>query len=208
MNNPINNLFSPQEQKMLLIVAFFAILGYGLNLRGYTGAELKAAAAADSLAVILQEDEDLKIDLRTANAEELICLPGIGPKRAADILSFREQHPFTSVNQILLVKGIGIKTYQRILPYLIAFGDSLAEESGSKGSTSRPPRKLATEIVNLNSAGPEELCSLKGIGPVRAEAIIRYRNENGPFTTIEDLIKVKGIGIRTLEANRARLVTQ
>ncbi len=55
-------------------------------------------------------------------------------------------------------------------------------ESASKG------RK-----VNLNQAGAEELMTLTGIGRSRAEAIIQYRQEKGPFRSIEDIMKVSGI---------------
>lgn len=205
MNNPINNIFTHQEQKLLLFVAFFAIAGYVLNLNGFTGKEASDLESADSLATILQEDEELMIDLRTASAEELICLPGIGVKRAADIISFREQSPFKSVNQLLLVKGIGIKTYRRLLPYLQVFGDTLAMQSSTASKSSKQTQQVSTGFVNLNSASLEELCSLKGIGAIKAEAIIRYRNENGAFTSVEDICKVKGIGIKTLEKNRDRL---
>lgn len=47
--------------------------------------------------------------------------------------------------------------------------------------------------VNINTAGKEELMTLKGIGEARAEDIIRYREQNGPFQTIEDIMKVSGI---------------
>lgn len=48
--------------------------------------------------------------------------------------------------------------------------------------------------VNLNKASAEELMSLKGIGPKTAERIIAYRQEQGPFQTIDQLVMVKGIG--------------
>ncbi len=47
--------------------------------------------------------------------------------------------------------------------------------------------------VNINTAGKEELMTLDGIGEARAEDIIRYREQNGPFQTIEDIMKVSGI---------------
>ena len=47
--------------------------------------------------------------------------------------------------------------------------------------------------LNINTAGKEELCKLNGIGEKRANDIIEYRNENGDFNTIEDIMKVKGI---------------
>jgi competence protein ComEA len=48
--------------------------------------------------------------------------------------------------------------------------------------------------VNINSAGEKELCKIKGIGPSTAKRIIEYRSANGPFSKIEDVMKVKSIG--------------
>lgn len=48
--------------------------------------------------------------------------------------------------------------------------------------------------ININTADAAELSSLKGIGPGRAEDIIKYRNEKGAFTSIEDIMNIKGIG--------------
>ncbi len=204
MNNRIHNLLSSSEQRLILFVGIIALFGYTLDLLAFQGAEFKAAAA-DSLAVALEEDEALVIDIRVANAEELMCLPGIGPKRAEDILQYREANPFTSVNQIMLVKGIGQKTYHRILPYLTVFGDSLATEPIAPTNSASATLSQDLGIVNINTAGLEELCTLKGIGPAKAEAIIRYREEQGPFSTPEDLTKVKGIGTKTLENNLSRI---
>ncbi len=56
--------------------------------------------------------------------------------------------------------------------------------------------------LNLNTAGETELVELPGIGPVRAGAIIELRQTLGRFSDPEDLLKVKGIGRRTLERMR------
>ncbi|PMC39696.1 competence protein ComE [Bacillus sp. UMB0899] len=57
----------------------------------------------------------------------------------------------------------------------------------------------ARRKVNINSATSEELQTLTGIGPSKAEAIIAYREEQGSFTKIEDLLEVNGIGEKSFE---------
>ena len=53
--------------------------------------------------------------------------------------------------------------------------------------------------VDINTADQKELCKIKGIGPVTAEKILKYRNQNGKFLQIEDLENVKGIGKKTIK---------
>lgn len=60
--------------------------------------------------------------------------------------------------------------------------------------------------VDINSADAAVLASsIKGVGEKRAEAIIAYRKEHGPFKAIEDLAKVPGIGAKMVEDNRQNL---
>ncbi len=59
--------------------------------------------------------------------------------------------------------------------------------------------------ININTAGKEELMALSGIGEARAEAIIRFRQEQGPFETIEDIMKVPGIKQAAFEKIKDRI---
>jgi competence protein ComEA len=65
---------------------------------------------------------------------------------------------------------------------------------GIRGSGTFVAQETAAEKVNLNSASEKELCKVKGIGPATAKKIIDFRTENGSFSKIEDIMKVKGIG--------------
>ncbi|MBD3655080.1 MULTISPECIES: ComEA family DNA-binding protein [Marinobacter] len=60
-------------------------------------------------------------------------------------------------------------------------------------------------VVNINTADVATLASLNGIGQSKAEAIVAYREANGPFQSPEELANVKGIGSRTVEKNADRL---
>jgi competence protein ComEA len=71
-----------------------------------------------------------------------------------------------------------------------------------------PVALLAGEKINLNTATLEELMTLERIGPKYAQRIIDYRKDHGPFESIEDIVKVKGIGRKTLEANRDQLTVE
>ena len=62
---------------------------------------------------------------------------------------------------------------------------------------------LAAEQVNINTAEAAQLEKvLVGIGPSKAEAIVEYRKANGPFKSADELVNVKGIGLKTVERNR------
>ena len=66
---------------------------------------------------------------------------------------------------------------------------------------------LAAEKVNINTADAATLDRvLVNVGPSKAEAIVAYRKANGPFRSPEQLAEVKGIGLRTVEQNRDRIV--
>lgn len=62
--------------------------------------------------------------------------------------------------------------------------------------------------VNINTADVETLASLNGIGQSKAEAIVAFREANGPFKSSEDLANVKGIGERTVAKNAERLTVE
>ena len=81
-----------------------------------------------------------------------------------------------------------------------------AKSSGKgSGKKAAPGQKAGAAKVNVNTAGAEELQTLPGVGPATAKAIVAWREENGRFRSVEDLLDVSGIGKATLAKFRDRV---
>lgn len=77
--------------------------------------------------------------------------------------------------------------------------------SAMKPAMATMAKPAATAKINLNTADEAALTSLKGIGKTKAQAVIEYRQKNGPFKSVDDLKNVKGIGDKTLANLRDQL---
>ena len=148
------------------------------------------------------------VDVNAASAEALDAVPGIGPVLAGRIVAYRAQNgPFPSVASLEAVRGIGPRSIQRMAPYLRTGGAVPAPALADVGEASPanlPPMPLAEPtpagaLVDLNSAPPDVLDTLDGIGPALAARIVAFREANGPFGRVEDVVQVRGIGPKTLE---------
>jgi competence protein ComEA len=85
----------------------------------------------------------------------------------------------------------------RTLAAVLLAGWLLAAPHRSTAATETP--------LNLNTASASELATLKGIGDVKARAIVDYREKNGPFKSVDALKDVPGIGDKMLEALRPQV---
>ena len=79
-------------------------------------------------------------------------------------------------------------------------GSSSSGQASQEGLDIHP-----ADVTNINTASQAELETLPGIGPAKAQAIIQYRQENGPFKEIADIQSVSGIGPVIFENLRARI---
>jgi competence protein ComEA len=94
------------------------------------------------------------------------------------------------------------------LAFAIALGLNpiLASTTGYAQEAAHP---VSHANVNINSADAEALAQgLKGVGISRAQEIVRYRTTFGPFASIDELMDVKGVGLSTIEKNRAVLTLE
>jgi len=78
--------------------------------------------------------------------------------------------------------------------------------AGPQQSTAGSPDGTGAGVISLSTASSEQLQTLSGVGPSTAEAIISHRDEHGPFTSVDALLEVRGIGPAKLGAIRDRVV--
>ena len=150
------------------------------------------------------------VNVNTASADEIADrLTGIGPTQAAALVDYRTTHgPFQSLDELTKVKGIGVKTLVKNQDHILLQGDTAPLASKPPAKTATAPDAAPSAAVNINSASAQQLLALSGIGPAKAAAIVSYREAHGTFQAIDDLVKVKGIGPKTLAKNRDRIVIQ
>jgi len=150
-----------------------------------------------------------KVNVNTADVATLETLPGVGAATAQHIIDGR---PYHSAADLEKVHGLS-KAKVEAMQDQITFGKSHASTSTSDKSsgttthsesskssskemqpTGHESGKLAPgQKVNINTASAEQLDNLFGIGPVKSQAIVDYRNEHGKFQSIEDVMNVSGI---------------
>jgi competence protein ComEA len=78
------------------------------------------------------------VNLNTAPAEVLSLLPGVGPAKAAAILTYRKRRPFRTVDELVRIKGIGRKMVRRLRPHLAIAGPTTAAAAPA-GTAATPP---------------------------------------------------------------------
>lgn len=90
------------------------------------------------------------------------------------------------------------KVKDQMIIYVPKKGEAVAQSLETL-QESAPAQQNQEEKINLNTATEAELQTISGIGAKKAQEIIRFRDEQGPFKTVEELKNVSGIGEKTVE---------
>lgn len=206
---------SRNEARSLTLGAFalltVSLLRYGSVLvdRYTASPPTEVAVALDSLGARTREviaeserrsrpiDAGETIDPNQAGSVELDRLPGVGPSTAEAIVAARDSGlVFRRAEDLLVVRGIGPATLVRIGPHL---DFAMARRRSSAARVERRPRPPRAEglrsnvAIDVNTADLALLETLPGVGPALAGRIITERVKR-PFTDVDDLLRVRGVG--------------
>jgi competence protein ComEA len=159
-------------------------------------------------------------DLNRADRAQLEQVPGIGPGLAKRIDDHRRaKGPFRSVDELRQVRGIGTATLDKVRAYFHVDPPSVSPIEASLEPLVLERRPLAAQAtsanrtpstgklqpgdppIDVNSADVAQLIRIPGVGTVTAQSILAARADR-PFSSIDDLDRVRGIGPKTLEKIR------
>lgn len=144
------------------------------------------------------------ININTATASQLTALNGIGESKAAAIVEYREQYgDFGSVDELLIVPGIGEKILEGLRDQVTVGAPSVT--AASAGTTHEITQDYNSGLININTATASQLTALNVIGETKAAAIVEFREQHGRFTTVDELLNVRGIGEKTLANIRGQI---
>ena len=122
-----------------------------------------------------------KVDLNSATADQLHEVRGIGKSRALEIVRYRDKHgPFMSLDDLSRVPHIGDMPWGELDEVKLHLTVRLEGDVA-------PPTAPEAPSVDVNSANIEELRSVEGIGPERAQEIVDWREKYGRFRNINEL---------------------
>ncbi|MFO0850864.1 MAG: helix-hairpin-helix domain-containing protein [Gemmataceae bacterium] len=201
----------PERALAVVVVLLAAVLA----ARAYSG-RAGLRPTEQHLAVASQ------LDLNRADRAELLQVPGVGPALADAILTHRQGgRRFGAVDDLRGVRGVGPATLEKLRPWLTV-GEQPDESSADpppaleKLERKPPAPKPSAPVrggkvqsgdppIDVNAADEAELMRLPGVGPTLAGRIVLARGTER-FKSVDDLRRVKGIGVKTLDNLRPFVV--
>lgn len=178
----------------LAIIVYFAVTSFAAPKETFS---FEHSADEEPTAEESKEETAVLSSTLFVEVKGAVKLPGVYElpidarvKNVLDITGLADNADLATVNQ-------SAKLADEMVIYVPFEGE--IEEATADLFTGSGVSDTGTEFVNINTAGIAELTTLNGIGEKKAQAIITYREEQGLFSTLEDLKNIPGIGDKTFE---------
>ncbi|XP_014347704.1 endonuclease/exonuclease/phosphatase family domain-containing protein 1 [Latimeria chalumnae] len=191
-----------------------------------TGQKRKFSAACNFSNILVNQE---RLNINTATEEELMTLPGVNRTVAQSIVQYRQCiGGFKKVEDLALVSGVGAAKLEQIKVEIC-----VSNKSSSAGHSPSSLRRdhhhhhhhhhhhlhhhplhqdhqqpCCSPKINLNTAGPAQLMTIRGLQEKVANSIVGYRQEHGPFKSVEDLLKVDGISPSLVDRLRLQVFAE
>ena len=208
------------ELRALLLLLALAVVGQGVrhlvSRPGEAPGQVQLLATLSPGSPSAQRDSAMRqgrplnagerVDVDVATASELTRLPRVGPRLAKIIVADRQAHgAFGNLAGLDRVSGVGPGLLKVLAPHVVFSGSGASHHTDplSAPLPGRPPAPL-----DINSATAAELDALPGVGPAKAAAILQYRKQHGPFTTVEELARVPGFGTAAVSRLREQVTAR
>ncbi|XP_068560701.1 endonuclease/exonuclease/phosphatase family domain-containing protein 1 [Cebidichthys violaceus] len=163
-------------------------------------------SAACNFGHILVNQERLNIN--TATEEELMTLPGVNRAVAQNIVEYRDCiGGFKKVEDLALVSGIGA-TKLEVIKLEICVSSRTSSSQHSPSSLRKDLDHQSCTGMNINTATPAQLMSIRGVTEKIAKNIVAYRADHGAFRSIEDLVRVNHINSSLLDKIRFQVFVE
>lgn len=209
----ISSFLSDHWRKLLFPVMIIVVLIFLFIPRGQTKDEAHVQQLPFPIEEQIVEQTDKEVNEEVIHVETVILVDVQGAVTHPGVYSLNEDDRVIDAIQAAggyknhaesRLVNHAMKLSDEMLIYIPTEGEEPPEETmallSNGSSNSESDEASGNGVVNLNTATEVELMTLAGIGPSKATAIIQYREENGPFQIIEDVMNVSGIGEKTFEA--------
>lgn len=149
-----------------------------------------------------------RLNINAATEEELMTLPGVNRVVAQNIVEYRDCiGGFKKVEDLALVSGIGASKLE-VIKLEICVSSRTSSSQHSPSSLRKDLEYQSCTGMNINTATPAQLMSIRGITEKIAKNIVVYRAEHGPFKSIEDLVRVNHINSSLLDKIRFQVFVE
>ncbi len=195
-----------EYRKALIGAVLFVLLGlmFLIKLKGRSsGADPETDFMADDRLSVSDRDEDSEDSASEPETEESLLVYVSGAVRNPGV--YRLPLGSRVYEALDAAGGLTQEAEEGLINLAEPLTDGEMIYFPKKGEDSSGQVQLSDGKVDLNRAGKEELMTLPGIGETKAEAILQYRKEHGPFQTIEELMQVSGIGEALFEKIKNRV---